>query len=89
MQEGLSFGQPGKWAFQGVNYNATTDGDDCLGLPGGAVATQYIEQAATQCPNTKIIVSGYSDGAMVSHNGVGYASDSAKAKVTVSSVDCK
>ena len=84
LQEGLSLGQIGKWAFQGVNYNATTDGDDCLGLPGGAVATQYIEQAATQCPGTKIIVSGYSEGAMVAHNGVGYASASAQAAVTVS-----
>ena len=84
LQEGLSVGQPGKWAFQGVNYDATVDGDDCLGLPGGVVATQYIEQAATQCPNTKVIVSGYSEGAMVAHNGVGYASTCAKAQVTVS-----
>jgi cutinase len=80
-----SVGQPGKWAFQGVNYDATVDGYGCLGLPVCTVATQYIEQAATQCPNTKIIVSGYSEGAMVAHNGLGYASTSAKAQVTVSS----
>lgn len=59
-------------------------GDDCLGLPGGAIATQYIEQAATQCPNTKVVVSGYSEGAMVAHDGVGYASASSKANVVVS-----
>ena len=84
LQEGLSAAGLGQWAFQGVTYDATVDGDDCLGLPGGAVATQYIEQAATQCPNTKVVLSGYSEGAMVAHNGVGYASASSKAKVVVS-----
>lgn len=72
------------WAFQGVTYDATVDGDECLGLPGGAVLAGLLEKAITTCPNSKIVVSGYSEGAMVAHNGVAYASDAAKAAVTVS-----
>ncbi len=45
---------------------------------------QYIEMAARKRPNSKIIVSRYIEVAMVAHNGVGYASDTAKAKVVVS-----
>ena len=51
---------PGKWSIQGVAYDASVDGDNCLGLPGGAIASQLINQIASSCPNTKIVVSGYS-----------------------------
>ena len=65
---GLNLVAPGKWSIQGVNYEATVDGDNCLGLPGGQIAAQQLEQVASSCSNTKIIMSGYSEGAMVAHN---------------------
>ena len=65
---GLNLAAPGKWSIQGVNYQATVDGDNCLGLPGGSIAAQQLEQVASSCPSTKIVMSGYSEGAMVAHN---------------------
>ena len=65
---GLNLVAPGQWSIQGVPYQATVDGDNCLGLPGGQIAAQQLEQVASSCPNTKIIMSGYSEGAMVAHN---------------------
>ena len=65
---GLEAAAPGKWNIVGVPYDASTDGDACLGLPGGAVLTPLLESTAKNCPNTKIIVSGYSQGALVAHN---------------------
>jgi Cutinase len=84
MKSKLSAAMPGKWAFQGVDYEASFAGDECLGLPGGAVATTDINQAATSCPDQKIWVSGYSEGAMVAHNGVAHATADAKKKIAVS-----
>ena len=54
LQAGLELAAPGQWNIQGVPYQATVDGDDCLGLPGGAIATSLIESVATKCPNTKV-----------------------------------
>lgn len=54
LQTGLNAAAPGKWSIQGVPYQATTDGDDCLGLPGGVIATNLIESVASRCPNTKV-----------------------------------
>ncbi|MCJ1474032.1 hypothetical protein MMC13_002690 [Lambiella insularis] len=79
---GLEVAAPGKWSIQGVNYQATSAGDDCLGLPGGQIAAQQLESVASSCPNTKIIMAGYSEGAMVAHNGVAYATATAASRVT-------
>lgn len=84
LKNGLNLLGLGKWAFQGVEMEATIAADNCLGLEGGAVAAQYIDLAASKCPNSKIVVAGYSLGGMVAHNGVASASDAAKAKVVVS-----
>jgi hypothetical protein len=81
----LSAALSGKdWAVTGVDYNADFAGDNCLGLPGGMVARDMINQAAVRCPDSKIFMSGYSEGGMVSHNGVAYANDEAKKHVAVS-----
>jgi predicted esterase len=58
-------------------------GNDCIGLNGGVAMMNLIERTAQACPNTKIIVSGYSQGAMVAHNGVAFASAAAKRQVAV------
>ncbi|KAL9107092.1 MAG: hypothetical protein Q9227_007958 [Pyrenula ochraceoflavens] len=77
----LEVDDPGKWNIVGVPYDASTDGDYCLGLPGGAVLTPLLESTASSCPDTKIIVSGYSQGALVAHNGVASATQEAKDRV--------
>jgi hypothetical protein len=74
---------PSGWSRHGVQYDADIPGDYCLGLPGGLVARDIINQAAQKCPNSKLFVSGYSQGAMVIRNGLARASDAAKAKVKV------
>jgi cutinase len=38
------------------------------GADGGKKMADLVSQALSQCPSTKIIVSGYSQGAMVVHN---------------------
>jgi predicted esterase len=45
------------------------------------VAKDVINKAAKKCPNSKLFVSGYSQGAMAIRNGLARADDSAKAKV--------
>jgi hypothetical protein len=58
-------GLPADWTTHGVAYDPDIPGDFCLGLPGGMVAKDVINQAAKKCPNSKLFVSGYSQGAMV------------------------
>jgi hypothetical protein len=76
------------WEVCGVNYFADLAGDYCVGLPGGMVARDMLVQAAAKCPDAKIFLAGYSEGAMVSHNGVAYAPDDAKKRVSVSILSC-
>ncbi|CAO2657790.1 Nn.00g039160.m01.CDS01 [Neocucurbitaria sp. VM-36] len=57
-----------KVTVQGVNYAASAAGNANLGADGGKVMAQLVATALSQCPDTKIIVSGYSQGAMVVHN---------------------
>jgi hypothetical protein len=71
------------WIVVGVPYTADVPGDYCLGLPGGMVAKDMLNQAAQKCPSSKIFLSGYSQGAMVAHNAVAYADPEAKARVAV------
>ncbi|MCJ1330087.1 hypothetical protein MMC10_006769 [Thelotrema lepadinum] len=70
LASGLTAAAPGKWSIQGVQYDPSIDGDDCLGLPGGVIGTKLLDSVASQCPSTKIVVAGYSQGAMVAHNTV-------------------
>jgi hypothetical protein len=84
----LSSGLSGRdWSVVGIPYDADMAGDACLGLPGGMVAKDMINQAVKKCPNAKLFVSGYSEGGMVAHNGVAYADEEAKKHVTVSSAN--
>jgi len=74
-------GLPTGWTTYPVRYDPDIPGDYCLGLPGGMVAKDIINQAAQKCPDSDLYLSGYSQGAMVARNGIAYASPSAKAKV--------
>lgn len=53
---------------QGVDYPASAAGNANLGGDGGQKMADLVKQAKSQCPDTKVIVSGYSQGAMVVHN---------------------
>jgi len=74
-------GLPSSWSTAGVSYDPDVPGDFCLGLPGGMVAKDMINQAAKKCPSSKIYLSGYSQGAMVVRNGLAYADPEAKSHV--------
>ncbi|KAJ4293260.1 hypothetical protein N0V90_008542 [Kalmusia sp. IMI 367209] len=58
----------GKVTIQGVNYPADAAGNANLGASGGPKMAELVKAAKSQCPDSKIIVSGYSQGAMVVHN---------------------
>ncbi|KAK2789416.1 hypothetical protein FQN52_006280 [Onygenales sp. PD_12] len=82
LEDGLSRTQ---WDVKGVSdadgYPADMAGNNCLGLNGGIAMMDLIEQTVQQCPDTNIVVSGYSQGAMVAHNGVAFAKPEAKKQV--------
>ncbi|KAF4343778.1 cutinase [Fusarium beomiforme] len=56
---------------QGVPYGASYFGYLIGGCPSGSLRMQkLIEQAAKKCPKTKIVLSGYSQGAQLVYNAV-------------------
>jgi Cutinase len=80
----LNAGLPRGFSVVGVPYTADLAGDYCLGLPGGMVARDMLNQAVKKCPDAKIFMSGYSQGGMISHNAVAYADEEARKHVAVS-----
>ncbi|KAK5731504.1 hypothetical protein LTR17_011302 [Elasticomyces elasticus] len=61
-------------AVQGVNDYAASSLEFCEGgsLTASQNLVELIEQTMFQCPNTKLCISGYSQGAQVVHNAVRY-----------------
>ncbi|KAK1975144.1 cutinase [Colletotrichum cereale] len=58
-------------AFEGVTYPADTRGisEEQVGTgPGSTAMTSQANQWLSKCPETKLILTGYSQGAMVVHN---------------------
>ncbi|KAI4177900.1 MAG: hypothetical protein LQ348_005739 [Seirophora lacunosa] len=58
---------PGQVNYQGVPYPATAAGNAQQGGTGGSLMTSLAKQALQQCPSTKIVLSGYSQGGFVVH----------------------
>ncbi|RDW58566.1 uncharacterized protein DSM5745_11257 [Aspergillus mulundensis] len=58
-------------AIQGVDYPADAAGNANMGASGGPKMASLVETALKQCPDTKVVLGGYSQGAMVVHNAAG------------------
>jgi cutinase len=75
-------GGTSKLAIQGVTYSASVLGFLQGGDPAGITTmTSLIAQAATKCPSTKIVVSGYSQGAQLVHSALQKTTAANAAKV--------
>lgn len=60
----------GSCAVQGVDYPADAAGNANMGASGGPKMAALANLALQQCPSTKVILAGYSQGAMVVHNAL-------------------
>ncbi|RDI83073.1 hypothetical protein Vi05172_g6977 [Venturia inaequalis] len=73
------------WSVRGIGsrdgYDASLAGIYCIGMDGGMACKGILEKMVAQCPNSKFVTAGYSQGAMVARICVAYASDAAKANV--------
>ncbi|KAF1826696.1 carbohydrate esterase family 5 protein [Dissoconium aciculare CBS 342.82] len=69
------------WEVRGVQYDNSFANDYCLGLPGGINVRQALAKAVSDCPNARIHMSGYSQGALVTRNALARAAASDVAKV--------
>ncbi|KAK4963525.1 hypothetical protein LTR10_001154 [Elasticomyces elasticus] len=71
-----------KVAVQGVNYAADVAGFEVGGDPtGSALLASLVGQAQSRCPNTKLVLSGYSQGGQLVHNAAAMLSASQTAFV--------
>ncbi|PFH47880.1 carbohydrate esterase family 5 protein [Amanita thiersii Skay4041] len=69
-------------SFIGVDYAATVGGFFEGGDPDGArTMAADVNSAASSCPNTKIVMSGYSQGAQVTHLAAGQLSSTVQNRV--------
>lgn len=57
--------------LQGVDYPANAAGNANCGAAGGGDMANKVSQIQSSCPDTQIVLSGYSQGACVVHNAVG------------------
>ncbi|KIJ32011.1 carbohydrate esterase family 5 protein [Sphaerobolus stellatus SS14] len=68
--------------FIGVNYPADIAGFEEGGDPAGsATLAADVTAQASACPNTKIVISGYSQGAQLVHKGAALLSSSVQSRV--------
>ncbi|EEQ86628.1 hypothetical protein RJZ56_002697 [Blastomyces dermatitidis] len=58
----------GKVTVQGVDYPASFLGNLNFGEDGGPTMVDLINHSLSQCPESKVVLAGYSQGAAVIHN---------------------
>lgn len=67
---------------QGVNYTADIAGYEEGGSPTGSTEMlTLINEAATKCADTNIVISGYSQGAQLVHNAAAKLADDVTARI--------
>ncbi|KAH8906758.1 cutA, cutinase A [Coniochaeta sp. PMI_546] len=72
----------GNLAVQGVNYAADIAGFLAGGDPAGSqTMASLVQQAMTQCPSSKVVMSGYSQGGQLVHNAAAQLPASVTGKV--------
>lgn len=75
-------------AIQGVPYPASIPGFLVGGSPfGSALMASLVNKTAAACPNTKIVLSGYSQGCQVVHNAMSLINAPAPAAATALPAD--
>jgi len=57
-------------SVQGVDYPANSAGDTRYGASGGPYMAMLAREARLQCPGTKIVLAGYSQGARCLHGAL-------------------
>lgn len=57
-------------SVQGVDYPANSQGNTKYGASGGPYMAMLAREARKQCPQTKIVLAGYSQGARVIHGAL-------------------
>ncbi|KAF9462695.1 cutinase [Collybia nuda] len=73
--------------FVGIDYAATVAGFLAGGDPLGAnTMANSVTSKANSCPNTKIVISGYSQGAQVTHLAAGKLSSTVQNRVNAAVV---
>jgi cutinase len=78
-----ALGGTSRLAIQGVTYSASVVGFLAGGDSAGATTMfNLINQAVTRCPSTKIVVSGYSQGAQLVHTATQRLTAANAAKVS-------
>jgi len=70
-----------KWMNKGVSYTADIAGDNCIGFPGGIKCVDQLAAVHKQCPEAKLFLSGYSQGAMVARICAAYSKEDVRAKI--------
>ncbi|OAX79136.1 hypothetical protein ACJ72_06548 [Emergomyces africanus] len=61
----------GKVTVQGVDYPASFLGNLNFGQDGGSTMVDLVIRSLSQCPESKVVLAGYSQGASVIHNAFG------------------
>lgn len=83
---------PGMVAVQGVEYAADIPGFLAGGdAAGSATMAKLVGDAITKCPDTKVVMSGYSQGAQLVHNAgmMLSAADAAKVNAGMCALSCR
>lgn len=62
-------------SVQGVDYPANSKGNTHFGASGGPYMAMLAREARKECPDTKIVLAGYSQGARVIHGALGHVDE--------------